>query len=264
MPRFAANLSMMFADRPFIDRFRAAAEAGFTAVEFLFPYGFEPHEIRSRLKEHGLVQVLFNLPPGDFDAGERGIACLPDRTDQFRRGVAEALAYADALDCENLHCMAGLIPADRSDEELNLAYRANLAYAAAECRASGRTLLIEPINRRDMPGYFLNTTTMARRVLEDVGAENLKLQLDLYHCQISEGDLTTQIRANADLTAHVQIAGVPERHEPDTGEVNYRFLFDVLDETGFNGFVGCEYRPRGYTEDGLQWFEPFRSKPRAL
>jgi hydroxypyruvate isomerase len=262
MPRFAANLSMMFTERPFLDRFAAAADAGFTAVEFLFPYAFKADEIRARLKEHELAQALFNLPPGDFDAGERGIACLPDRIEEFRAGVGKALAYADALDCRNLHCMAGLIPPDPVDEEIGRTYRANLAYAAAECRAAGRTLLLEPINRRDMPGYFLNTTTMARRVIEDVGAENLKLQLDLYHCQITEGDLATRIRANADLTAHVQIAGVPERHEPDTGEVNYPFLFEVLDATGFEGYIGCEYRPRGRTDEGLRWFEPFRSKPR--
>jgi hydroxypyruvate isomerase len=257
LPRFAANLTMMFTDRPFLDRFEAAAAAGFTAVEFLFPYEFEAGDIGSRLKEHGLMQTLFNLPPGDFQAGERGVACLPGRTDEFRRGVAKALAYADALQCERLHCMAGVKPAGRGDSEIYGTYLDNLAYAASECRAAGRTLLIEPINGRDMPGYLLNTTTMARRVIEDVGAENLKLQLDLYHCQISEGDLATRIRANSDLTAHVQIAGVPERHEPDTGEVNYPYLFDVLDETGFEGFVGCEYRPRARTEDGLGWLRPY-------
>lgn len=258
MPRFAANLSTMFTERPFLERFEAAAAAGFEAVEFLFPYAFAAKDIRARLNENGLVQALFNLPPGDFEAGERGIACLADRGDAFRKGVAQALAYADALDCGHLHCMAGVKPQGRPDDELLDIYCANLAYAAGECRAAGRTLLIEPINGRDMPGYLMNGTALARRVIDRVGATNLRLQLDLYHCQISEGDLATRIRANADLTAHVQIAGVPHRHEPDSGEVNYPFLFDVLDKTGFKGFVGCEYRPRARTEDGLAWFEAYR------
>ncbi|HEY8381145.1 MAG TPA: 2-oxo-tetronate isomerase [Microvirga sp.] len=260
MPRFAANLSMMFTERPFLERFGAAAAAGFDAVEFLFPYAFAAHEIRARLGDNGLVQALFNLPPGDFEAGERGIACLAGRRDAFRTSVAQALAYADALDCGLLHCMAGVRPRGRSDDELLDTYCENLAYAAGECRAAGRTLLIEPINGRDMPGYLMNSTALARRVIDRVGAANLRLQLDLYHCQISEGDLATRIRANADLTAHVQIAGVPHRHEPDRGEVNYRFLFDLLDETGFKGFVGCEYRPKARTEDGLSWFAPYRRR----
>jgi hydroxypyruvate isomerase len=263
MPRFAANLTMMFTERPFLERMAAAASAGFTAVEFLFPYAHSPQEVRERLKENGLTQALFNMPPGDFDAGERGIACLPERTQEFRAGVAKALEYADALECMTVHAMAGLKPAGQSEQELYRTYVDNLAYAAAECRAAGRTLVIEPINGRDMPGYLMNTTTLARKVIEDVGADNLKLQLDLYHCQISEGDLATRIRSNADLTAHVQIAGVPARNEPDTGEINYPFLYDVLDETGFKGFIGCEYRPRGRTEDGLGWFEPYRSQPRG-
>jgi len=263
MPRFAANLTMMFTERPFLERVEAAASAGFAAVEFLFPYAHDARDIRDRLKEHGLAQVLFNMPPGDFEAGERGIACLPDRTAEFRAGIAQALAYADVLECPTLHTMAGLKPAGLSEQDLYRTYVTNLAYAAAECRAAGRTLVIEPINGRDMPGYFMNTTELARRVIADVGADNLRLQLDLYHCQISEGDLATRIRDLADLTAHVQIAGVPARNEPDTGEVNYPFLFDVLDETGFRGFIGCEYRPRGRTEDGLGWFEPYRSKRRG-
>lgn len=260
MPRFAANLSMMFTEHPFLDRFEAAAAAGFKAVEFLFPYAFPADEIRARLDAHGLEQVLFNMPPGDWDAGERGIASHPGREDEFRGGVAKALAYAEALGCRTLHCMAGLKPAERREAELLEVYRRNLAWAAAECRSSGRTLLLEPINGRDMPGYLMNSTGLARQVIAEVGADNLKLQLDLYHCQISEGDLATRIRANADLTAHVQIAGVPERHEPDRGEVNYPYLFEVLDETGYDGFIGCEYRPRGATEDGLGWFAPWRAQ----
>ena len=263
MPRFAANLSLMFTERPFLDRFGAAAAAGFTAVEFLFPYAFPAEEIRARLEEHGLAQALFNLPPGNFETGERGIACLAERTDEFRASVATALSYADTLGCPTLHCMAGLKPEGRPEAELLEVYRRNLAWAAAECHTAGRTLLVEPLNARDAPGYLLNTTALVRRIIGEVGADNLKLQLDLYHLQISEGDLAVRIRANADLTAHVQIAGVPDRHEPDTGEVNYPYLFEVLDATGFAGFIGCEYRPKGRTEDGLGWFTPYRAKPRA-
>ena len=259
MPIFAANLSMMFTEHPFLDRFGAAAAAGFTAVEFLFPYAFPAEDIRARLEEHRLEQALFNMPPGNFDAGERGVACLAERVDEFREGVAKALAYADTLGCRTLHCMAGLKPQGLSEAELLEVYRGNLDWAAAECRSAGRTLLLEPINGRDMPGYLMNTTVLARRVIEEVGADNLKLQLDLYHCQISEGDLAVRIRANTDLTAHVQIAGVPDRHEPDLGEVNYPYLFEVLDATGYTGFVGCEYRPKGRTEDGLDWFAPYRA-----
>ncbi len=261
MPRFAAKLSLLFTERPFLERFGAAAAAGFEAVEFLFPYDVPGPEIRARLDEHGLRQVLFNLPPGNVDAGERGLACLPERVEEFRAGVASALAYADVLGCRNLHCMAGIKPAQRDEGELWEAYRRNLSWAADQCGSAGRTLLIEPINGRDIPGYLLSSTSRARQVIAEVGSPNLRLQLDLYHCQISEGDLAMRIRANADLTGHVQIAGVPERHEPDVGELNYPYLFDVLDATGFDGFVGCEYRPRRRTEDGLGWFAPYR--PRA-
>lgn len=263
MPRFAANLSMMFTEHPFLDRFGAAAAAGFTAVEFLFPYAFPADAIRARLREHGLTQALFNLPPGRVEAGERGLACLAERTDDFREGVAQALSYADAIGCPTLHCMAGLKPEGRPEAEVLQVYQRNLAWAAAECRSAGRTLVIEPLNARDNPGYLMNTTRLARQIIEEVGADNLKLQLDLYHCQITEGDLAVHIRNNADITAHVQIAGVPDRHEPDTGEVNYPFLFDVLDETGFAGFVGCEYRPKGRTEDGLGWFAPYSARPES-
>ena len=260
MPRFAANLSFMFPEHPFLDRFGAATAAGFTAVEFLFPYAFPAKDIRARLEEHGLTQALFNLPPGNFDAGERGIACLAERVDEFRDNVATALSYAETLGCRTLHCMAGLKPQGLPEAELLEVYRRNLTWAAAECRSAGRTLVVEPLNARDAPGYLLNTTGLARQVIKEVGADNLKLQLDLYHCQITEGDLAVHIRDNADLTAHVQIAGVPDRHEPDTGEVNYPYLFDVLDATGYTGFIGCEYRPKGRTEDGLGWFAPYRAR----
>ena len=260
MPRFAANLSMMFTERPFLDRFGAAAAAGFTAVEFLFPYAFAAEDIRARLQSYGLALALFNMPPGDWEGGERGMACHPGRQDEFRAGVTKALAYAEALGCRTLHCMSGLRPPERPEGELLEVYRRNLAWAAGECRSAGRTLVIEPINARDMPNYLMSTTTLARQIISEVGANNLKLQLDLYHCQISEGDLTTRIRANADITAHVQIAGVPDRHEPDRGEVHYPHLFEVLDATGYDGYVGCEYRPKGATEDGLGWFAPYKAR----
>jgi len=260
MPRFAANLSMMFTDVPFLERFGRAAAAGFEAVEFLFPYDHPPEAIAAELDRHGLTQALFNLPPGDFAKGERGIACLPGREAEFREGVETALRYAAATRCRTLHCMAGLLPegADRTRHEE--VYVENLRHAARRCAGAGLTLVIEPINTRDIPGYLLNYQHQARRIIERVGEPNLKLQLDLYHCQIMEGDLARHIREFADITAHVQIAGVPERHEPDVSEVNYPYLFAVLDEVGYAGWVGCEYRPKGRTEDGLGWFAPWRRR----
>lgn len=253
MPRFAANLSMMFTERPFLDRFQASADAGFKGVEFLFPYAETVEHVAARRAAAGVDQALFNLPPGDWDAGERGLASLPGREEEVAEGLALALRYAEALSCPMLHCMAGMLPprADRIEREPT--YIANLKAAACACAEAGITLVIEPINTRDMPGYFLNYQRDARRVIEAVGEPNLKLQLDLYHCQIMEGDLARHIREYADITGHVQIAGVPDRHEPDIGEVDYRYLFDVLDETGYRGWVGCEYRPIGRTEDGLGW-----------
>lgn len=256
MPRFAANLSMLFTDRPFLDRFEAAARAGFEAVEILFPYAFGAQEIRSRLDANGLKLVLFNLPPGDTQRGERGLACLPGREEEFRRSVGQALAYADALGCPQMHCMAGLAPSNPDASALQAIYLSNLRWAADEFEAAGRSLLIEPINRRDIPGYFLNNTVQARQVIEATAKPNVRLQLDLYHCQISEGDVANRIRANADIVAHIQIASVPDRQEPDHGELHYPYLFDVIDATGYTGFLGCEYRPAGRTEDGLGWLAP--------
>lgn len=258
MPRFAANLSMMFQEHPFLDRFAAAAEAGFAGVEFLFPYDHPVEAIAERLRRHGLTQALFNLPPGDWAAGERGIASLPGREAEFRDGVATALRYARALGCRTLHCMAGLLPGEDERAARERLYVESLRHAAEACAAAGVTLLIEPINTRDMPGYLLSHQAQARRLIEAVGAANLRLQLDLYHCQIMEGDLARHIREFLPIVGHVQIAGVPERHEPDRGEVNYRYLFELLDELGYAGWVGCEYRPKGRTEDGLGWFQPYR------
>lgn len=258
MPRFAANLSTMFREHDFLDRFAAAARAGFTAVECQFPYEFDAQEIRARLIEHGLTLALFNLPPGDLAAGDRGLACLPDRVEDFRATVDMALTYADMLGCTKLHCMAGLVPRGADRAALNDSFCSNLDEAAAQARAAGCVLLIEPINARDVPGYFLHTTTEARAIIATVGAPNLKLQLDLYHCQISEGDLAMHIGDCAGITGHYQIAGVPGRHEPDIGEVAYPYLFEVIDETGYDGVIGCEYTPRARTEDGLGWFAPWR------
>lgn len=253
MPKLAANLSMMFQEVPFLDRFAMAAAAGFAGVEYLFPYDFSAAEIAARLKHHRLIQVLFNLPPGDWSNGERGTAALPGRESEFMTSLECALDYARSTGCKHLHAMAGLWPSDRDRREGLAIYVANLRRAADRAAHHGITLLIEPINSRDMPGYFLATSGQAMRVLEEVGRDNVRLQLDLYHCQIMEGDLATHIRALAGRYAHVQIAGVPERHEPDRGEVNYAYLLELLDEVGYAGWVGCEYRPAAETRKGLGW-----------
>jgi hydroxypyruvate isomerase len=253
MPRFAANLTTMFTEHPFGDRFRAAARAGFTAVECQFPYELSVEEAAALLNEAGLSLVLFNLPPGDWAAGERGIACIPGRQSDFRDALALALRYARALACPRLHAMSGLVPGAADRAEIRRTFVSNLRLAAAACADAGVELLIEPINNRDVPGYFMNNTALAAGIIEEIGAPNLGLQLDLYHCQISEGDLAMRIRSLLPLTRHVQIAGVPDRHEPDCGEVNYPYLFRLLDDLGYDGWVGCEYFPRGRTEDGLGW-----------
>jgi 2-dehydrotetronate isomerase len=259
MPQFAANLSMLYQEYAFLDRFEAAAQDGFRAVEFLFPYAFAKEDIAARLHTHGLEQVLFNAPPGDWDAGERGIASLPGRESEFRAGMVQALEYAAALDCPRIHAMAGLIPDGATAQALYPTYIGNLRWAAREAAKTGREVLIEPINPRDMPGYYLNRQDMAHQVVADVGEPNLKVQMDLYHCQIVEGDLAMKLRKylSTGKVAHLQIAGVPQRHEPDVGEVNYSYLFALLDELGYRGWVGCEYRPAdthaGGTSAGLGW-----------
>jgi hydroxypyruvate isomerase len=262
MPRFAANLSMMYTEHDFLDRFGAAARDGFRAVEYLFPYAFEPVELAQRLADHGLAQVLFNAPPGDFDAGERGLACLPGREEAFRRAfVEQALPYAAALRCPRVHVMAGLIPPGRDAASLRETYVDNLAWAARQAASAGVDVLIEPINTRDIPRYFLNRQDHAHEIVAEVGASNLKVQMDLYHCQIVEGDVAMKLRRYLPTgrVAHLQIAGVPDRHEPDLGELNGPYLFAVLDELGWAGHVGCEYRPRAGTSAGLGWFAPYRA-----
>lgn len=259
MPRFAANLSLLYPDYPFLDRFEAAANDGFKAVEFLFPYAHAPEDITARLRAFGLTQVLFNAPAGDWNAGERGLACLPGREAEFRQGVAQALRYAQALDCARIHLMAGLAPQACTLQDIDQTYVCNLRWAARRAASHGVQVLIEPINPRDMPGYYLNHQATAHRVLADVGEPNLKVQMDLYHCQIVEGDLSTKLRQYlpSGSVGHIQIAGVPQRHEPDVGEVNYAYLLDLIDGLGYRGWVGCEYRPQrggaGGTSAGLGW-----------
>jgi hydroxypyruvate isomerase len=246
MPQFAANLSMLFTERPFLDRFEAAAKAGFTAVEFLFPYAFETREIKARLEAHGLKLVLHNLPPGDWDAGERGIACLPDRVDEFRAGVAKGIEVGTALGVPRLNCLAGKAPID------------NLKFAAAEFRKAGLTLLIEPINYYDIPGFYLNRTAQAIAILDDVGAPNAFVQYDIYHAQRMEGEIAGTLTKHLSRIGHIQIADNPGRNEPGTGELNYAFLFAHLDRIGYAGHVGCEYKPAGTTEEGLGWRQRLR------
>ncbi|WP_448206070.1 2-oxo-tetronate isomerase [Azospirillum sp. sgz302134] len=253
MARLAANLSMMFTEVPFLDRFTAAAEAGFRAVEFLFPYEFPEADLARRKADSGVSVALFNLHPGDWAAGERGLACLPDREVEFVESVERALIYAAALDCPTLHVMAGIPPEGLSRKDALALYAERLRHAAHRAADHDRTVVIEPLNHRDMPGYLLRTTDEAAQVIEAVDRPNLKLQFDLYHAQIMEGDLTTRLRRLAPLIGHVQIAGVPDRHEPDTGECDPHHLLRVLDEIGYRGWVGCEYRPKAGTLAGLGW-----------
>ena len=253
MPRFAANLSMMYQEHPFIERFGAAAKDGFKGIEILFPYAFPAAEIRARLTEHGLTQALFNGPPGNADAGERGLASLPGREDEFKRSVATALEYARVLGSERLHLMAGLIRPGEERARHRATYLRNLDYAAREAAPAGVTVVIEPINTRDVPGFFLNRQDEAHAICAEIGAPNLKVQMDFYHCQIVEGDLAMKLRKYIAGVGHIQIAGVPERHEPDLGEINYPCLFALMDELGYRDWVGCEYRPKAGTSAGLGW-----------
>jgi hydroxypyruvate isomerase len=259
MPRFAANLSMMYTEVPFLDRFAAAARDGFDAVEYLFPYEHTPEEIASCLTANGLTQALFNLPPGDWAAGERGMACIPGREAEFAASVDRALVFAQATGCQRLHAMAGLKPAGVSEAQQRATYVANLRAAAQRLAQHSITLLIEPINTRDMPGFYLSWQQQAHDVLAEVGAPNLKVQMDLYHCQIMEGDLSKRMEKHFAGVGHIQIAGVPDRHEPDEGEVHFLHLFDRLDALGYSGFVGCEYRPRSGTSKGLDWLRRYQA-----
>ena len=254
MPKFAANLSFLFTEQPFLERFALAAQAGFGAVEYLFPYAHEAGDIAASLQENGLVQALFNLPAGDWASGDRGLACQPERREEFAEGVEVALAYAQVLACRRLHCMSGLRPANVDEAELEATYVANVRHAAARFASIGACVLIEPINSRiDMPGYWLDDIAKAERLLDRIGCDNVRLQLDLYHAQIIQGDLARTIERLLPRIGHIQIADNPGRHEPGTGEINYPFLFDLLDRLGYAGWVGCEYQPLTTTAAGLGW-----------
>lgn len=261
MPTFAANLSFLFQEVEFLDRFKAAARAGFRGVEYLFPYDFAAEALAERLKAFDLKQVLFNLPPGAWAAGERGMAALPGREAAFEESVEQALAYARMLECGQVHAMAGIPPAEAPREICEAVYIRNLSLAADKLKRHGIRLLIEPLNSRDVPGYFLNTVGQARRIIEQAGSDNLFLQMDLYHCQIVEGDLAEKIKASFGVIRHFQVAGVPGRHEPDVGEINYQYLFDLMDELGYTGWVGCEYRPKAGTVAGLGWARRYGVRP---
>ncbi|MGQ0709770.1 MAG: 2-oxo-tetronate isomerase [Rhodoferax sp.] len=269
MPRFAANLSMLYTELPFLERFAAAAADGFAGVEYLFPYDFAAQDIAAQLQAHGLQQVLFNAPPGDWDAGERGLACLGERTAEFAQGLEQALHYAAALQCPRVHVMAGIVPPGQTAQALRASYVAQLRLAARRAAAQGVRVMIEPINTRDMPGYFLNRQADAHALLAEIGEPNVQVQMDLYHCQIMEGDLATKLRhyLPTGRVGHLQIAGVPERHEPDQGEVHYPYLFELIDALGWDGWVGCEYRPTrgavaGGSTAGLGWMPKGSTQPR--
>lgn len=255
MPKFAANLTMLFNEVPFLERFAAAKAAGFEAVEYLFPYAYDKNELAGLLKTHGLKQVLHNLPAGNWDGGERGIACHPDRVEEFRAGVDQAIAYATALGCPQVNCLAGKVPAGVTREQAHATFVANLKFAAEKLKAAGLKLLIEPINSYDIPGFFLNYTAQAAAILDEVGSDNLYIQYDLYHAQRMEGELAATAQKHLARIAHVQLADNPGRNEPGTGEMNYPFLFRHLDAIGYTGWIGCEYKPKTTTVDGLGWIK---------
>ncbi|TPN48803.1 MULTISPECIES: 2-oxo-tetronate isomerase [unclassified Mesorhizobium] len=254
MPCFSANLSMLFGEHDFLDRFDAAARAGFKGVEYIGPYDHAPEVVAARLKKNGLTQVLFNLPAGDWGKGERGIAVLPDRVPEFRQGIAKAITYAQALDCPQVNCLAGIAPVGADRKVLEDVFAENLAFAAEKLEQASIRLLIEPINTRDIPGFFLNHSDQALDLIDRIGSKNLFLQYDIYHMQIMEGDLARKIEANLDRIAHIQLADNPGRHEPGTGEINYPFLYDHIDRIGYSGWIGAEYKPKAGTEAGLAWF----------
>ena len=259
MPRFAANITMMFNEVDFLDRFEAAARAGFKGVEYLFPYDYEPDRLAEKLEANGLTQALHNLPAGDWQAGDRGLACRPDRVGEFQDGVGKAIEYATELGCKRVNCLAG-IPSERADpDQVRQTFVDNLKFAASRLDEAGVELVTEPINTRDIPGFYLCHTDQARSIIEDVGSPNLGLQHDIYHMQVMEGDLAPTIEANLDVIRHIQIADTPGRHEPGTGEINYPFIFELLDRLGYDGWVGCEYRPLTTTAAGLGWVEPYLS-----
>lgn len=255
MPKFAANLTMLFNEIPFLDRFQAAADAGFKGVEYLFPYAFEAGALAERLDRHQLVQVLHNLPAGDWDQGERGIACHPDRVGEFQDGVGRAIDYARQLGCKQLNCLAGIAPAGADPERVRQTFVDNLRFASAKLKDAGIRLLVEPVNDRDIPGFWLNRTGQAIAVIDEVGSDNLFLQYDIYHAQRMEGELGNTIARHLARIAHIQVADNPGRNEPGTGEINYPWLFRHIDQLGYEGWIGCEYKPAADTHAGLGWIQ---------
>jgi hydroxypyruvate isomerase len=257
MPKFAANLTMLYNEVDFLDRFAAAAKTGFRGVEYLFPYAYPKEELAERLQRHRLTQVLHNLPAGDWAKGERGIACLPDRVGEFQEGVGKAIEYATALSCPQVNCLAGIAPAGVASDVLRETFVANLRFAAARLKAAGIRLLTEPINTRDIPGFFLTHTQQAVDIIAAVGSDNLRVQYDIYHMQIMEGDLAKTMEKHRARIGHIQLADTPGRNEPGTGEINYPYLFGCIDRLGYDGWIGCEYKPKTTTTEGLGWIEPY-------
>ena len=260
MPKFAANLTLLYNEHAFLDRFAAAAKAGFSGVEYLFPYDFDKYLIAEQLQKHKLIQVLHNLPAGDWAGGERGIACHPDRVGEFQDGVGRAIEYATALGCRQINCLAGVAPQSIATEKLHETFVSNLKFAAGKLKQADIRLLIEPINTRDIPGFYLTHTQQALDIIAEAGSDNLFLQYDIYHMQVMEGDLASTIEKNLKLIPHMQLADNPGRHEPGTGEINYPFLFDFIDRLGYQGWIGCEYKPATTTNAGLGWIKPYFGK----
>jgi hydroxypyruvate isomerase len=257
MPKFNANLTMLFNEVDFLDRFDAAAKAGFKGVEYLFPYPYPKEQLAERLAQNHLSQVLHNLPAGDWAKGERGIACLPDRVGEFEDGVGKAIEYATALQCKQINCLAGIAPKGVAPAKLRETFTRNLDFAAGKLKSAGIALLIEPCNTRDITGFYLNRSQQALDIINDVGSDNLFLQYDIYHMQVMEGDLAPTIQRNLGSIRHMQLADNPGRNEPGTGEINYPFLFQFIDKLGYAGWIGCEYKPRAATAEGLSWVRPY-------
>ncbi len=257
MTKLCANLTMLYNEVDFMDRFELAAKDGFEGVEYLFPYAFDANEIAARLKDNGLSQVLHNLPAGNWDAGERGIAVLPDRINEFRKGVEQAIEYASVLGCDQINCLAGITPVDVDSEELRTVFLENIDYAASKLKAAGISLLIEAINTRDIPGFYVNGTAQTADIIAATGNDNVFVQYDIYHMQIMEGDIAPTIEHYLPLIKHIQLADNPGRHEPGTGEINYPFLFDFIDGLAYSGWIGCEYKPAATTREGLSWAKKY-------
>ena len=257
MPKFNANLTMLFNEVDFLDRFEAAAKGGFKGVEYLFPYAYPKEQLAEKLAQHRLTQVLHNLPAGDWAKGERGIACLPQRVGEFQDGVGKAIEYANALGCKQVNCLAGITPAGVAAEKVHETFVSNLKFAADKLKGAGIRLLIEPCNTRDIPGFCLNRSKQALDIIDQVGSDNLRLQYDIYHMQVMEGDLAPTIQRNLARIPHMQLADNPGRNEPGTGEINYPFLFQFIDKLGYEGWIGCEYKPAKTTVEGLGWVEPY-------